>query len=79
MSQCQYLEENFAMKAPSNKADHVRFIRNLHGLSGDSVSNVDSCSVEDEINRLDNCIKCGKGFLTKTKKITHKAFKGRGL
>ena len=77
------------MKASPNKADHVEFIRNLHGLSGDSVSNVDSRSIEDEIKRLDNiistsslqthpCIKCGKGFLTK-QKITHKAFKGRGL
>ena len=44
------------MMASPNKADHDEFIRNLLGLSGDSVSNLDSRSVEDEINRLDNII-----------------------
>ena len=64
------------MMASPYKADHDEFIRNLLGLSGDSVSNVDSLSTEDEINRLDNiistssvqthpCTKCGKRSLTK--------------
>ena len=68
--------------ASPDKADHDEFIRNLLGLSGESVSNVDSRSVEDEINRLDNiistssvqthsCTKCGKRFLTKKSLARH--------
>ena len=75
-------KRKFAMMASPNKADHDEFIRNLLGLSGDSVSNVDSPSVEGEINRLDNtistsrvqthpCTKCGKRFLTKKSQARH--------
>ena len=60
--------------ASPDKADHDEFIRNLLGLSGESVSN--------KINRLDNiistssvqthsCTKCGKRFLTKKSLARH--------
>ena len=51
--------------ASPDKADHDEFIRNLLGLSGESVSNVDSRSVEDEINRLDNIISASGRFAPK--------------
>ena len=61
--------------APQNDVDHDEFVRNLLSLPGNSAPSIDSHSVENEINRLENilsdssqqtypCSKCTKVSFT---------------